>query len=97
MFFEPDHRKEAVTASLVLTLLLTGSVPIARLTAPTESITEPAQAFAGTGVWVDWTELDGDDPAFTIELPTRGSARSISRSLAKLGAIRCIDAIASKD
>lgn len=78
MFFEPDHRKEAVTASLVLTLLLTGSVPIARLTAPTESITEPAQAFAGTGVWVDWTELDGDDPAFTTDDLDRAADQGIS-------------------
>ncbi len=77
-WFLPDHRKEAATAAIVMALLLTASAPTALLRSPANSLQDPAQMFAGPGVWADWTELDGEVPAFSNEDLDRAADQGIS-------------------
>lgn len=62
-----ELRIAAVIALVVLAISAGILVTNQQLSSGPPDISRPREAFAGVGIWADWTELRGDAPEFTVK------------------------------
>lgn len=62
-----ELRIAAIIALIVLAISAGILVTNRQLASGPPDISRPRDAFAGVGIWADWTELRGDNPEFTVK------------------------------